>query len=256
MYLLYADESGDLANPDTSVFVVGAIAVHEDAVRPLAGEINETMRRFLGARRAQELELHGSPMRVGGKDWRPVSANKRYSLYEDLMRKLSIWTHESSDSRIECFAVAMDRDHSQSPTETTYGELLYKFDELLRQGRRGGDPHNGVLIADESRYEKTLQAWVELARARRSRPAQDPRRLYAIAETPFFVDSRLTRLMQYADLLTHAVYRGYSANDWNLAALALPALTGSRLLHFTSDAACSCPACAVSSRPHQAHRQR
>ena len=243
MYLLYADESGDLADPTASVFVVGAIALHEDAVRPLAGEINETMRRFLGKKRAQALELHGSPMRVGAKDWRSVPANKRYSLYEELMGKLSTWSHHASQSQIECFVVAMDRDHSQSPTETTYGELLYRFDEMLRNGRRDGDPHNGVLIADRSRYEKTLQAWVELARAKRSRPAQDPRRLYAIAETPFFVDSKLTRLMQYADLLTHAVYRGYSANDWDLANLAMPALAGSRLLHFTSNPGCPCPAC-------------
>jgi Protein of unknown function (DUF3800) len=137
----------------------------------------------------------------------------------------------------------MDRNHSQSPTETTYGELLYAFDARLREGRRGGDPHNGVLIADESRYEKTLQAWVELARAWKNRPAQDPRRLYVIAETPFFVDSKLTRLMQYADLLTHAVYRAYSADDWRLADLALPALPERRLLHFTSNASCQCPAC-------------
>lgn len=243
MYLLYADESGDLADPNVRVFVVGAIAVHEDAVRPLAGEINETMVRFIGRARTADLELHGSPMRVGAKDWRPVPASKRYGLYEELLRKLSTWHHEPSGSGIEAFAVVMDRDHSQSPTETTYGELLYAFDERLRHGRRHGDPHNGVLIADESRYEKTLQAWVELARAWKNRPTQDPRRLYAIAETPFFVDSKLTRLMQYADLLTHAVYRAYSADDWRLTNLVLPALPRPRLLHFTSDPSCQCPAC-------------
>jgi hypothetical protein len=48
VYLLYADESGDLTDPSTAVFVIGAVAVHEDAVRPFAGDINETMNRFVG----------------------------------------------------------------------------------------------------------------------------------------------------------------------------------------------------------------
>lgn len=246
MYLLYADESGDLTDPNTQVLVIAGIAAHEDAIRPLAGAINGTMQRFLGRQTADRVELHGSPMRVGAGEWASIPASKRHGLYHDLLRKLGTWGHTDSGSGIEPFAVVMDRNHSQSPTETTYGELLYVFDGWLREGRRAGNPHNGVLIADRSRYERTLQAWVEVARAFKSRPAQDPRRLYALAEMPFFVDSRLTRLMQLADLLAHALYRGYNAGDWNWANSALPALTDAepfRLVHFTGDARCACVAC-------------
>lgn len=213
---------------------------------PLAGEINNTMRRFLGRQTADKVELHGSPMRVGAGEWASIAESKRHGLYRELLRKLDTWGHPESGTGAEPFAVVMDRDHSQSPTETTYGELLYIFDGWLREGRRAGNPHNGVLIADRSRYERTLQAWVEVARAVKSRPAQDPRRLYALAEMPFFVDSRLTRLMQLADLLADALYRGYNAEDWKWANTALPALTGAepfRLVHFTSDGKCACVAC-------------
>lgn len=246
MYLLYADESGDFTDPATNVLVIGGIAVHEDAVRPLAGDINRTMNGFIGRQKAMQVELHGSPLRVGAGEWDGVSPRKRFGLYHELLRKCGGWRHDDTGSEIEPFAVVIDRDHSQSPTETAYGELLFLFDSVLREKRRGGDPHNGVLIADRSRYERTLEAWVEVARARFTRPKQDPRRLYALAETPFFIDSRLTRLMQVADLLAHALYRGYNAGDWALANSAIPSLTGPsplRLVHFTSDPTCSCVAC-------------
>jgi hypothetical protein len=121
----------------------------------------------------------------------------------------------------------------------------------LREGRRSGDPHNGILIADRSRYEKTLQAWVELARARFSRPQGDPRRLYALAETPFFVDSKSTRLMQIADLVAFSLYRGYNAADWTWANTLMPGLhpDPTRLVHFTGDTPCSCPVCGSSVKP-------
>jgi Protein of unknown function (DUF3800) len=246
VYLLYADESGDLGDASTQVFVVAGIAVHEDAIRPLAGEISGTTRRFLGRHTADQIELHGNPMRTGNGKWGSVSINKRVALYHEMLRKLGRWAHEDSQSKIEPFAVVMDRNHSQSPTETTYGELLYVFDEWLRGRRRAGDAHNGVLVADRSRYQRTLEAWVELARAYKSRPAQDPRRLYALAETPFFVDSNSTRLMQLADLLAHALYRAYNAGDWSYANTALAGFTdASRLVHFTPDSTCTCAACAA-----------
>jgi hypothetical protein len=246
VYLLYADESGDLTDPSIQFFVVGAVAVHEDAVRPLAGAVNAKMESFVGRKLAAKLELHGSPMRVGAGAWGQVGHAKRIALYHQLMQMLGTWEHSQTSSKIECFAMAMDRNYSQSPTETTYGELLYAFDEAMRTKRKGGDPHNGVLIADHSRYETTLQAWWALARAKKSRPQQDPRSLYAVVEVPLFVDSHLTRLMQLADLVAHAFYRGHSANDWAWANSAMGAFSEpARLMHFTSDKSCGCPACTL-----------
>jgi hypothetical protein len=245
MYLLYADESGDLGGPDSSVFVVGGIAVHEDAVRPFAGEINQTINRYIGREAGMAVEIHGSPMRGGRGEWKRQSANKRHGLANALLKLVVDWQHKDSGSEIQPFAVVIDRDHSQSPTETSYGEFLFMFDLFLREKRRGGDPHNGILIADRSRYEKTLQAWVEVARGRYTRPQGDRRRLYALAETPFFVDSKSTRLMQIADLVAYSLYRGYNAGDWSWANSLMPGLPPdpARLVHFTSDAECSCPAC-------------
>lgn len=246
VYLLYADESGDLSQAAVGNFVVGGIAVHEDAIRPLAGQINNTINQFIGQRLGKTVEVHGGPMRSGRGEWAAVPGAKRHALAHALLRLICDWTHEPTGSKVEPIAVVMDRDHSQSPTETTYGELLYVFDEFLRAGRRRGDPHNGVLVADRSRYEKTLEAWVEVARLRRARPQDDPRRLHALAEAPFFVDSKITRLMQLADLVAHALYRAYNADDWSWATTVMPSLITPdprRIVHFTGDANCRCPAC-------------
>jgi hypothetical protein len=63
---------------------------------------------------------------------------------------------------------------------------------------------NGVLVADRGRYQRALEAWVEVARARRPLPRQSARRLHALVETPFFVDSKSTSLVQLAELLAYS----------------------------------------------------
>ena len=170
---------------------------------------------------------------------------KRHALAHRLLRLVVDWEHEGSHSVLEPFVDAIDRNYSQAPMETAYGELLFTFDQHLRTGRRQGVPHNGILVADKGNYQRALEAWVEVARARYRRPRQDPRRLYALAETPFFVDSRTTRLMQLADLVAHAVFRAYNVGDWNWASTLLRAIADDRerLLHLTNDTSCSCPAC-------------
>jgi hypothetical protein len=51
--------------------------------------------------------------------------------------------------------------------------------------------------------------------------------------------------MQLGDLVAYALYRGYSAADWGWANRIVPAMTSAnpkRLVHFTNDTTCSCPA--------------
>jgi len=244
MYILYSDESGEISNPADQALIVAGIAVHEEAVRPLAGEVNNLLGRFVGRQAAKSLEIHGSPLRGGREDWRSVSRGRRFSLAESLMSTVEGWTHASSSSTVLPFVVVVDRNHSQAPMELGYGELLHTFDGALRKMRRGGDGHNGVLVADRGKYERAIAAWVEVARAVQPRPAQDPRRLHALVETPFFVDSKSTRLMQLADMLSYSFFRAYNAGDWDWANRVLPSFARSEgaLLHFTSGA-CSCPAC-------------
>src|SRR5690242_9368729 len=100
MYLLYTDESGEITNPNDKVLVVAGVAVHEEAVRPLAGEINGMLRRYVGKKLVDAgIELHGSPLRGGRDEWRPISQGKRLRLAEDVLTSIVTWEHESSGSK-------------------------------------------------------------------------------------------------------------------------------------------------------------
>jgi hypothetical protein len=122
--------------------------------------------------RAKGLELHGGPLRRGREGWGGFSIAKRQALGHALLRLVDEWSHDASESKVEPFVVAIDRNHSQSPLETAYGEMLFMFDLYLRTGRRQGEPHNGILVADRSHYERALAAWVEVARASTADPGR------------------------------------------------------------------------------------
>ncbi len=70
-----------------------------------------------------------------------------------------------------------------------------------------------------------------------------------IAETPFFVDSSLTAMVQVADLVAYATRRFFDANEEDLFRRVydrfdrLPDGTLVGLRHFTSSAPCRCRVC-------------
>ena len=108
MYLLYSDEWGDFTDPRTNVLVVGGIAVHEEAVRPFAGDINATINRYLGRATGTQVELHGGPMRGPSGRWKRIPASKRFGLYHAMLGKCGEWKHAESDSEVEPFVVVID----------------------------------------------------------------------------------------------------------------------------------------------------
>jgi hypothetical protein len=70
-----------------------------------------------------------------------------------------------------------------------------------------------------------------------------------IADTPFFVDSKASRLVQIADHIAHSVFRRYNSGDtqyFDLVAHRFDAVDGviHGLAHKHADAAiCTCPGC-------------
>ncbi|MGA2967077.1 MAG: DUF3800 domain-containing protein [Terriglobales bacterium] len=82
---------------------------------------------------------------------------------------------------------------------------------LSKLQRRVDRPERGIVVLDESRPAlsnqlRTLQAKFQATGTRWSG-------LQQVIETPFFFDSKTSRIMQIADFASYSVFRWYESND-------------------------------------------
>jgi len=139
----------------------------------------------------------------------------------------------------------VERSTTAEPLVRAFEELCNRFDLFLKRLHAQGNTQRGLLIFDETRYERTLQTLLATYRDTGTRFG----RVYNFADVPFFADSKSTRLLQLADLVAYAVFRRYErANTW-----LLDQIIGNfdneggiihGLVHLTSNrSACTCPSC-------------
>jgi hypothetical protein len=89
-----------------------------------------------------------------------------------------------------------------------YQVLFTKFDALLKRARRSVDSTRGLVIHDRRIIaERDIQEWT-----RQWQDAADVLpQLRNLVEVPLFADSRASRLLQAADLVSYALYRRFDA---------------------------------------------
>ena len=91
-----------------------------------------------------------------------------------------------------------------------FEDLCSRFDKLLGQLNRSNDTmERGLIILDKSTHETTLQEMSVRFRTQGTRWGH----IRNLAETPLFVDSRASRLVQLADHVAYSVFRYYEAED-------------------------------------------
>jgi hypothetical protein len=95
------------------------------------------------------------------------------------------------------------------PMEYAFEQICNRFDRFLGRLHRANDTQRGLIILDESAYETSLQGLARNFRTVGHRWG----RLYNLTDVPLFVDSRATRMIQYADMIAHAVRRYYENGD-------------------------------------------
>ena len=101
--------------------------------------------------------------------------------------------------------------HGGSLSTCSPGRLFLgsRFDRYLRRLRASDDDQRGLVILDKSAYETTLQQMSVAFRTLGTRWGVIRR----LADTPLFVDSRASRVIQLADHVAYAVFRRYQAGD-------------------------------------------
>lgn len=222
MYLLFVDESG--THGGSHAFTLGGLAIHEDDAARLQRRLDEIVIDALGRipPNLDEYELHVSDMRNAkkpesssthrGSIWAPITRQARLSLLERCYQEIVAFTPTDAAQPLSLFGVVVDATFRSRwlPLERerfTYEVLLNKFDAMLRRLREHLDrPNRGLVIHDRRVLaEHDIQSWVSEWRTAAGSVGQ----LENLADVPLFADSRATRLLQVADLVSYALYRRY-----------------------------------------------
>lgn len=225
MYLLFVDESG--THGGSHAFVLGGLAIHENDARRLQKDLDNLVIRHLGKRpqNLDEFELHAAEMRNAKKPKPDSKGNGITSIWAGYPREMRralldeaydvIAGFEASDERlpVALFGIVLDRNFRPDWTQIErerhgYEVLLNKFDVMLKTTRvRRNLPNLGLVIHDRRVVaERDIQTWTSEWRV----AAGNVGRIKNLADVPLFADSRATRLLQVADLVSYSIFRRFN----------------------------------------------
>jgi hypothetical protein len=247
MYLLYVDESGGATETDQEIYVLGGISVHERKPYFLSKELDDLQERWF-PNATDPIEFHASHIRNGkGEPWESMGKPERLRLMNEMCQLLT----KTSDA-VSLFAVAMHKPSfpKQDPIHRTCEEMAGHFDALLTslETRPNADKERGLMIFDQSAHQKTLHS---LVAEYRSSGASWGGKVKHLAEIPMFTDSKLTRMLQWADFVAYAVFRRYQHADSSFLDRIVGKFQHSGgilhgLVHLSGNRQeCYCPACAT-----------
>lgn len=208
MHVLYIDDSGSVSNANERFFVLAGVAVYETALYHLIKAVDDCVVGFkLGP--AEEIELHATDI-YGGRG-SPWSTIKQRAPREQLLNCI-IGTLIAQPATSRLFSVAVDKQAiaPNDPVQTAFEEICNRFNLFLqRDNYRSNRTNKGLIVMDESRHEKPLQALARYFRVNGARWGK----FKNLAEVPLFVDSKATRLIQLADLVAWSTFRRYEFQD-------------------------------------------
>jgi hypothetical protein len=195
----------------------------------------------------ESLEFRGADIRGGKKHWRGVPQADRMAAYRDALGVIG------GSARVSLFGAAIHKAavSPADPMEYAFEQVCNRFDRFLGRLHLANNTQRGLIILDESAYETSLQGLTKNFRTLGHRWG----RLYNFADVPFFVDSRATRMIQYADMIAYAMRRYYENGDaalFDIISHRFDAVGGviHGLVHYTpAGAGCNCIFC----RQRRAH---
>ena len=221
MYLLFVDESG--THGGSHSFILGAIAVHEQDAHPLGQCLDSVVATGLAGHGGAvgDHELHGAELRNAkspasrtgrpSSPWAAIPRARRLDTLVAADRRLVEFRPADPGLPVALFGVVVDRRFRSSlpaieRERFAYQVLFTKFDVLLKRRRRTVDSTRGLVIHDRRIIaERDIQEWTR----QWQHAAGVLPQLRNLADVPLFADSRASRLLQAADLVSYALYRHY-----------------------------------------------
>ena len=137
----------------------------------------------------------------------------------ELIRQLADCIGGWADAKL--FAQVVDKSHLQTlppqslpPYEYTFTEVVQRFEYfLVNRGQANNEDLRGLVVQDNN--ETVAKKLTEMMQ-RFHRQGTRWTSIQKIVETPFFVDSQLTSMVQMADLCGYAIRRYFENNETDL----------------------------------------
>jgi hypothetical protein len=242
MHLLYLDDSGSTGNRDEKYLVLGGVSIFEAQAHFLTLKLDE-LAETVNSNNPQSVEFHASEIFARRTaPWDKMSSDEARGIIKAVLKIIA-----DSYETARTFACAVHKDSfpGKDPLELAFEDLCSRFDRYLSRLRTMGERQRGLLILDESAHETTLQAMSRDFRTLGTRWGV----ISNLAETPLFVNSKASRVIQLADHVAYAVFRRFTYSDsqyFDIIASKFDSDGGviHGLVHKqTYDMMCMCPAC-------------
>jgi len=243
-HLLYLDDAGSVPNANEGYYVLGGVSVYEAQADWFSRQLDDLAQTINPADPAS-VEFHASE--IFSRRTIPWKGMTRDDARGVIMAVLKIIADSYASARV--FACAVEKASVSTGTdvvELAFEDLCSRFSLYLDRLRAQGDRQRGLVILDRTTRETSLQ---RLAREFRSLGTRWGNTLRNLADIPFFVDSRASRLIQFADHVAYAVFRRYNAGDTQYFDIIAPRFDAADgrihgLSHkLAQGVPCLCPAC-------------
>lgn len=209
MHLLYLDDSGSVKNAADKHLILAGLAVFERSPYWLSKSLDVIAAR-VWPDEPDAIEFRGADILGGKKHWRGVDKVARRQAYVSALEVV-----RDSPSWVRLFGAVIHKAaiSPDDPMEHAFEQICNRFDRMLgRMHRSARDPDKqprGLIILDDSAYETSLQSMAMEFRTLGHRWG----RMKYLADVPFFVNSKATRMVQFADLIAYALRRYYEYGD-------------------------------------------
>jgi hypothetical protein len=208
MHLLYLDDSGSVLNTNEEYIVLGGFSIYETQGFYLSNELDK-IAQSIDPRNYGDIEFHASEIfSRRTPPWDKLNREEAQGIIKAVLKVLA-----NASNSTYAFACAI---HKQSflgndCLNLAFEDLCQRFDIYLSKINAEGDRQKGLLILDESSHETTLQGLAYNFRKIGTQWGS----IRHLADTPFFVNSKASRIIQLADHVAYSVFRRYNQGDAN-----------------------------------------
>lgn len=240
MHLLYLDDSGSVNNASDKHIVLAGLSVFERVPHWLSERL-DNIANTVWPTSPQTIEFRGADILGGKRHWRGIARDERPKIFSQALETLA------SSNKVVLFGAAIHKAaiSPDDPMEYAFEQLCNRFDRYLGRLHNADNTQRGLIILDKSAYETSLQGLTRNFRTSGHRWGK----IYNLADVPLFVDSRATRMVQYADMVAYAIRRYYENGDstyFDIISKRFDSTGGviHGLVHFVpAGASCNCLSC-------------